>query len=590
MTVSSTQRSRKRGPRKTAATNAEIAAMLDTLADLLEIEDANPFRVRAYRNAARTIREHAKSIADLLEQNVDLSELPGIGEDLAEKIAVIVETGSLPLLEEVKSRTPAALSDLMHHVEGLGPKRVKLLYKELAIRSAEQLQAAAAKGALRTLPGFGEKLEQRVLERLEQLTGPPARTLLADAERIARPLLAHLEQGGGTRRVTVAGSFRRCRETVGDLDVVVSAPNAPRIMDRFTTYQAVREVVSKGDTRSTVKLRGGMQVDLRVVPEESYGAALLYFTGSKAHNIALRKRALKRGYKMNEYGVFRHDKQIPASSEEEIYRLVDLPYIEPELREDRGEIAAAENGALPRLVTLDDLRGDLRVAAGAASGKRALGAMLRAAAERGYEYLAVSALDGRAGAERPADVRALRERLTVVDELNASATGVIALKLIEAGILKDGTLDAPDELLAAADLTACFLREPFDLPRKKQTDRILRAMDHPRFNVLARPTGRVVSRREPYPLEMERIMLGARERGCFIELDGRPDRLDPSDEICKLARDAGVAMALSTEAERPDDLDHMRFAVNQARRGWLEAPDVLNTRSLNELRALLKRG
>lgn len=568
--------------------NTEIAELFDRLADLLEIEDANPFRVRAYRNAARTIRGYPRSMADLLGQGKDLSELPNIGEDLAQKIGTIVETGKLPLLQEVEARTPAALSELMK-IEGLGPKRVKSLYKNLRIRTIEDLARAARSGRIRELEGFGQKTEQMIMERLERFTGEERRIKLIEAEEIVASLLDHLKRNKDVKDIIVAGSYRRRRETVGDIDILVTAKQGPGVMNDFVGYGEVREVISKGKTRSTVHLRSGISVDLRVVPQVSYGAALHYFTGSKAHNIAVRTLGVKKGYKINEYGVFKGDKRIAGKTEEEVYDSVGLPYIPPELRENRGELKAARKGRLPKLITVKDIRGDLHCHTKATDGHDTLQQMAEAAAKYGYEYISINDHSKHVTVAHGLNKKQLLEQIKAIDKLNKKLDGIVVLKSIELDILEDGSLDLPDSVLKELDLTVCAVHYKFNLPSKKQTERILRAMDNPYFNILAHPSGRLINEREPYSVDMEKIAQAALDRGCFLEVNAQPDRLDLTDENCKMVKEMGLKVSIATDSHSSFNLELMRFGVDQARRGWLEKEDVINTCSLRELKKLLRR-
>ena len=568
--------------------NSEIAGMFNRLADLLEIEEANPFRVRAYRNAARTVGGYSRNMADMVKEGKDLSELPEIGKDLASKIQTLVETGKLPLLKEVEARTPAALSDLMK-IEGLGPKRVKILYKALDIHSIEDLKRAARNGRIRELEGFGEKTEELIKQRIERYSGAEQRIKLIIAQDIATPLLEYLKNSKGVKQITIAGSYRRRKETVGDLDILVSARQDSTVMDRFVDYDEVEEVIAHGKTRSTVRLRSGMQVDLRVVPQVSYGAALHYFTGSKAHNIAVRKLGVKKGYKINEYGVFKNDTRIAGKTEEEVYKAVDLPYIEPELREDRGEIDAARAGKLPRLITINDIRGDLHAHTRASDGHSSLQEMAAAAASKGYEYLAITEHSQQVRVANGLDKKRLLQHIKAMDKLNDKLDDIRLLKSIEVDIMDDGSLDLPDSVLKQLDLRVCSIHYKFNLSRQKQTERVLRAMDNPHFNIFAHPSGRLINEREAYDIDLERIMQGARERGCFLEVNAHPDRLDLTDDACLLAREIGVKVAISTDAHSVNDLDFMRFGIGQACRGWLTADDVINTRGLKQLQTLLKR-
>jgi len=568
--------------------NADIARLFDRLADLLEIEGANPFRVRAYRNAAQTIRAQSRSMVDMVAAEEDLSELPDIGEDIAAKISTIVETGGLPLLEEVEAHVPAELSDMMH-IEGLGPKRVKALYQELGVCSVEDLKRAARAGRVHELSGFGRKTEETILRRVEAWTGEEPRTLLAEAEGIAAPLVEHLEGAGGVKRLIVAGSYRRRKETVGDLDILATASKGSNIMERFTGYEEVREVVSRGTTRSTVHLRSGMQVDLRVVPEVSYGAALHYFTGSKSHNIALRGIAQKRKLKINEYGVYEGDERVAGRTEKEIYEYFGLDFIPPELRENRGELEAARDGDLPDLVRLEDMRGDLQMHTTESDGHNSLKQMAEAAVDLGYEYIAITDHSKSVTVANGLDEKRLRKQMATIDRLNEKLDGIMVLKSAEVDILEDGSLDLPDSVLEELDLTVCSIHSHFKLSRDKQTDRVLRAMDNPSFNIFAHPTGRLINKREAYDIDIETVMEGALQRGCFLEVNAQPERLDLNDDACRAAKDMGLKLAISTDAHGTAGLEAMRYGVDQARRGWLEAGDVINTRSIDSLRELLRR-
>ena len=567
--------------------NADIAAAFEEIADLLEIQGANPFRVRAYRNAARTVGELGRNVAAMLEDGRELPKLPGIGADLAAKIHEIAETGKCSLLERLHRELPPAVTELLK-IPGLGPKRVKALYHDLDVQTLEQLHRAARDGRIHELPGFGEKTEQRILQSVEVHAAASRRFKLAVAGQYAEALTAFLQKVQGVKQVVVAGSFRRMRETVGDLDILVTAEAGSPVMERFTGYDEVREVLSAGHTRASVVLRSGIQVDLRVVGEESYGAALHYFTGSKAHNIAIRRLAQERGLKINEYGVFRGDARIAGETEESVFRSVDLPFIPPELREDRGEIEAARAGRLPLLVELADLRGDLHAHTKATDGNASIEEMALAAKARGLEYLAITEHSRRLTVAHGLSAQQLSRQIEDIDQLNIELRGITLLKGIEVDILEDGSLDLPDSVLARLDLVIGAVHSKFDLPRNKQTERILRAMDHPHFTILAHPGGRLIDRREPYDVDMQRIIRKAMERGCYLELNAHPERLDLLDTQCKMAKEAGVLVAIDSDAHSTLDFDNLRFGVGQARRGWLEKRDVLNTRSLKDLKSLLK--
>lgn len=569
-------------------TNSDIAEIFERTAELLELEGANPFRIRAYRNAARTLSGLPRSAYSMLAEGADLSELPGIGKDLAGKIAEIVKTGHLGLLEEVEDRTPPGLAKLLG-VPGLGPKRVQALYTSLGIDDLDKLAAAAQAGRLRKLPGFGAKSETKILGALRKRGAEEHRTPWPRAEEVAVPLVDYLKTVKGVKQVTVAGSYRRHRETVGDLDVLATATKGAGVIKRFVAYEDVEEVVSQGTTRSTVVLRNGLQVDLRVVPEASYGAALHYFTGSKAHNIAVRKMGVARGLKINEYGVFRKENRIAGRTEKEVYAQVGLPYIEPELRENQGELEAARKKSLPGLVRLQDIRGDLHSHSKASDGQDSIEVMAEAARERGYDYFAVSDHSKKVAVADGLDVKRLARQIEQIDRLNEKLRGVRILKSCEVDILEDGGLDLPESVLERLDLTICAVHSKFDLSRDQQTERIIRAMDNPNFNILAHPTGRLLGERPAYDVDMERLIRAAKERGCFLEVNAQPERLDLTDVHCHLAKDNGVKVAISTDAHSAAGFDLIRFGIAQARRGWLEPDDVLNTRSWRDLKKLLQR-
>ena len=568
--------------------NAEIAEQLDKIADLLDIEGANPFRVRAYRRAARLVEGLPRAVADMLASGEDLDDLPGIGRDLADKIGVIAKGGHLPLLDQLASEVTPGITELLR-LPGLGPKRVHLLQETLGIDSIAKLEAAAKTGRLREVPGIGPGTEARVLRAIAAGAAATPRTKLAAAEQIALPLLAHIAGTPGVALAEVAGSFRRRRETVGDLDIVVAAASGQEVMRRFTGYENVAEVVEQGPTRATVRLRNGLQVDLRVVAEASYGAALMYFTGSKAHNIALRQLAVERGWKLNEYGLFQGEKLLAGRTEAELYRRLGLATVPPELREDQGEVDAARRGRLPHLVTLGDIRGDLHVHTTGSDGTASVAEMAAAARARGYAYMAITDHSPRMAMVHGLDPRRLGRQIDEIERLNAKLSGFTVLASIEVDILEDGSLDLPDEALRRLDLVVGAVHSRFNLPQAKQTERLLRAMDNRLLSIVAHPTGRMINERPAYDIDVERVLRGAAERGCALEVNAQPDRLDLADTHCRLAKEVGAKVAISTDAHAPAQLDFMRFGLDQARRGWLEPADVLNTRDLAGLRAALRR-
>jgi DNA polymerase (family 10) len=565
--------------------NADIAAVFEEIADLLEIKGENPFRIRAYRNAARTVGALGRDLAALVARGEPLPKLPGIGADLAAKIEEISRTGTSALLERLRKELPPAITQLLK-VPGLGPKRVRQLHDALAVNTIEDLRRAAGAGRIRELSGFGEKIEARIRDAL----AAPAveqRFRLAVAAQYAEPLAAHLRATPGVREVTIAGSFRRMRETVGDLDVLVSAEPGSPVMERFMGYDEVKSVLARGETRSSVVLESGLQVDLRLVAPQCYGAALHYFTGSKAHNIALRKLGQARGLKINEYGVFRGRRRIAGETEESVYAAVGLPLIPPELREDRGELEAAKSGRLPRLVELSDLRGDLHAHTRWSDGAATVAEMARAARAAGLEYLAITDHSRRLAAAHGLDPVRLRRQLAEIEAVKVE--GLALLKGIEVDILEDGTLDLPDAVLAELDVVVAAVHSAFQLPRARQTERVLRALAHPRVTILAHPAGRLLGARAGCDLDMLKIARAAAAHGKILELNAQPERLDLDDLHCRMAKEEGARVAISSDAHGPAQFEYLRWGIGQARRGWLEAADVVNTRPLAALRALLER-
>jgi DNA polymerase (family X) len=564
--------------------NAEVAAMFDQAAELLEIEGENQFRVRAYRRAARVIEGLPQSVKSLLAAGRDLSELPGIGKDLAGKIAEIVATGHFKLLDQLKKKLPGELGEIAA-LPGLGPKRVKLLHDKLKVSTFNDLRRVVKTGRLHEIRGFGPIIERKLLAALEKPT-VEKRFKLSVAEAEAEALVAFLR---GSGRVMVAGSYRRRRETVGDLDLVVTTAHAGAVGDKLVTYENVAEVLAHGGTRTTVVLRSGLQVDVRAVPEESYGAALLYFTGSKAHNIALRAIAVHRGWKLNEYGLFSGKRRIAGSTEDEIYKKLGLAYIPPEMREDRGEVALAKSNELPRLVTRADIRGDLHVHSDWTDGTASIAAMAEAAQAQGYEYIALTDHSQRVAMAHGLDPARLTRQSHEIDRVNGRLQGLTILKGIEVDILKDGTLDLPEASLAKLDIVIAAIHSYFDLSREAQTERVIKAMNNPYVSIIAHPTGRLLGQRDPYEIDMDQVISAAHRTGCYLEINAQPDRLDLNDLHVHAAKQAGVKLAISTDAHSTDSFQYIRFGIDQARRGWLTANDVINTKPLAILRRALNR-
>ncbi|WP_201352722.1 DNA polymerase/3'-5' exonuclease PolX [Hydrogenimonas urashimensis] len=569
-----------------ALSNSEIADIFNQMADMLEIKGANPFKVRAYRNAARTVQNLGKSLEELVEEGMDLTKLPGIGHDLAESILEIIRTGKFSKLETLKKELPEGLDRLLA-IEGLGPKRIRQLYDTFHITSLEQLAKVAESGAIYTLKGFGPKLVEKILKGVQLAKKSGHRFRFDVAKPFAEGLRRYLLDFDGVLKVEIAGSYRRRKETVGDLDILVVAKNWEKVTEWFVRYERLKEVVSKGPTRSTVILRNDLQVDLRSVAKESYGSALNYFTGSKAHNIKLRKMAVERGWKVNEYGIFEGEKRLGGEREEDLYELLGLCYIEPELREDRGEIEACMEGKLPKLVTPEEIRGDLHMHSKWTDGHATIEEMALAARKKGYEYIAITDHSRHLSVARGLDEKRLRQQMEEIDRLNEKLKDITILKGIECDILEDGTLDLPDAVLEELDLVIGAVHYKFNLSKKEQTRRVVKAMQHPCFSILAHPTGRIIGHRNAYELDMGEIFKACRNENVALELNAQPERLDINDIYAKSAKEEGIRVSIATDAHDTMSLDFMEYGLNQARRGWLEKEDVVNTLSLKKLKDLL---
>ena len=568
--------------------NTDIADIFDEIADYLQIAGDNPFKIRAYRNAARTIRGLGVELQDMAADKEDFTTLQGIGKELAAKISEILETGTARALQKLRKQIPGDVTQLLK-LPNLGPKRVGVLYHDLNIRNLGQLKAAAESGRIQSLSGFGRKTEKQILQAIRARAGKEKRHKRDAVKPVVDSLQDYLKSIAGVNRVVVAGSYRRARETVGDLDLLVTAAKNSPVMDRFVEYDGVARILSSGSTRASVVLRSGLQVDLRLVDAESLGAALQYFTGSQAHNIAVRQLGRQQGLKINEYGVFKFEKRIAGETESSIYEAVGLTFIPPELRENRGEIEASRKERLPALVELNDIKGDLHVHTEASDGRFSLPEMAEAAKNRGLEYIAIAEHSKLLAFAGGLNTARLLEQIDEINRLNEEIKDFTILKSIEVDILKDGRLDLPDDVLSRLDLVVGSVHSHFGLPREEQTARILRAMDRPHFSILAHPSGRLINEREPLMLDMEKIIARAAERGCFLELNASPKRLDLIDSYCQIAKEMGVLIAINTDAHRTSDFDNLPFGIGQARRGWLEKKDVLNTRTLPELRRLLKQ-
>jgi DNA polymerase (family X) len=569
--------------------NLSIARVFAEIGDLLEIKNENPFKIRAYRNAAETIAHHPAPVATLAPG--DRLRLPGIGKDLAAKIGELLDTGAIKYHQELLEEFPPTILDLLH-LQGVGPKTVAFLYQHLGIRTLAELEAAAREGRLRGLKGMGAKKETMILRAIEERVRVAGRRLLAEAHDTAASLVAWLRESAPGAAIAMVGSLRRGCETCGDLDIL-AAGTPPSIMDAFTSYRLVERILAHGDTKCSVRLAGGFQADLRLVPGESAGAALQYFTGSKAHNIALRDRAIQRGFKLNEYGLYRNDDNqiVAGETEEGIYEALGLAYVPPELRENRGEIAAAEQRTLPRLVSLPDMQGDLHMHTTSTDGRADAWTMARAARDSGLRYIAITdhsralamanGLDEHRALAQAAVVRALNGR----DDLD----GLTVFAGIECDILADGRLDLAHDCLAQLDIVIASVHSALNQDESEMTDRLLHAMECPWVDVIAHPTGRLLLRREGSRAQMDRIFDAAAAHGVALEINSLPDRLDLDDLYARRARERGVKIIIDSDAHSPAALGNLRWGVTVARRAWLEPADVLNTQPVGLFRSSLRR-
>jgi DNA polymerase (family 10) len=524
----------------------------------------------------------------MVKEGKDLSQLSGIGNDLAEKIETIVKKGSLPQLKKLRKKTPKSLSTIMK-VAGLGPKKVKAMNEKLNIKTLKDLKKAAKAGKISQLAGFGKKTEGNILDNIGQVESGQKRKKIPVAKHLAEPLIAYLKKDQSLKDISAAGSYRRRKETVKDLDILVTHKSKSKIMDHFTKYEDVKKVVVKGNTKSTVKLRSNFNVDLRSVAKSNYGSALLYFTGSKAHNIAIRKIAVAKKYKLNEYGLFKGKKRVAGKTEAEVYQKLGLKYIAPELRENRGELEAAKENKLPKLVKLRDIKGDLHTHSKSTDGKNTIEEMAKAAKKIGYKYLAITDHTQNVTVAGGLDEKAFKKQIKDIDRVNKKIKGIILLKGAEVDILKDGSLDLPDPVLKKLDVVICAIHYNRNLSKSKQTKRVLKAMDNPYFQIFAHPSGRLINERKPYEIDLEKVMQKAKKKNIILELNAHPQRLDLNDADAKRAKELGLKISIQTDAHTIDDFQFMEYGLGQARRGWLEKEDVVNTYSLTKLKKVLSR-
>ncbi len=574
-------------------TNNEIADQLNELADLLEIQGESMFKLRAYRKAAEAIEEMPASLEDRINAGEDLTKLDGIGKSVAEKCSELVTTGQMKKLEEVRQKIPRSVLDLAR-VPKVGPKKAAALFNELGIATLEQLRQGCQAGKVRELPGFAEKTEQAILAGLEKIADVADRMLWSQADEAAGELLKHMRSCPEIEQMELAGSYRRGQETVGDLDLLVVASSSGPVMDHFATWGQLESVTGRGPTKMSIRTRRGIQIDMRVVPAESFGAALQYFTGSKDHNVQVRSLAKKHGLKINEYGVFdAGDQPVPGAgaTEEAVYRAIGLDWIPPELRQARHEIEWAATGKIPQLIDVADIRGDLHMHTSATDGKNTIGEMADAARQRGLQYIAITDHSKRVTMARGLDSSRLLEQWAEIDRINAAANDEFRiLRGIECDILENGGMDLPDDILAQADWVIASLHYGQSQPRQQITDRIVGAVRNPHVDIIAHPTGRLIGRRPGYDVDLMAVFQAAAEHGKMLELNASPQRLDLDDSNLIAARSFGIPVVISTDAHHLSGLADIRFGILQARRAALTAADVANTRPVHEFLQLISRG
>lgn len=567
--------------------NREIAGIFERMADILEIKVGNPFRIRSYRKAARAIGDMTRDVADLAASD-RLTEIPGIGPGISGKIKEYLATGCIEKYDELKKGVSEGLISLLG-VPGLGPKTVAVLHKELGVESSEDLRDAIEKGRLSGIAGMGEKKIDNILRGLKLIRQFKGRLPLGIALPVASEILARLRKKAVVREIEVAGSLRRRSETVGDIDILAGGSDGKSIIEAFAGLAMVREVLAAGETKGSVIVEGGLQVDLRVVPMKSFGAALQYFTGSKSHNIHLRRIAGEKGLKINEYGLFRGERRLCGRTEKGIYRRLGMCWIPPELREDRGEIEAAIKGRLPRLIVAGDIRGDLHLHSRWSDGTSSIGVLAARAKMMGYAYIAVSDHSRSLKIARGLSVERLREQIDEIRQLNSKLKNFTILMGTEVDIMNDGGLDFPDDLLAELDFVIASIHSGFRQPVEKITGRIVRAMENPYVAAIGHPTGRLIGEREAYDLDIDRVLAVAGRTGTALELNAYYQRLDAGDLLCRRAKEEGVAITIGTDSHSAEQMWMMELGVSTARRGWLEKKDVLNTLSLAALIKFLKK-
>jgi DNA polymerase (family 10) len=568
--------------------SAEIAKIFEDIADMLEIKGDNPFRIRAYRKAARNIRTLAEDLEKFADEG-RLDQIPGIGSGMKEKIYEILDTGRLQFYEKLKNEIPPSLVKLLS-IPGVGPKLAKRFYEELDIRDIEHLEKMAKEHRLAGLPGIKEKTEQNIIKGIEMVKRGLERMTLGAALPIANEIVNQLSKLSEVKRISTAGSLRRRKETIGDIDILTTSSNSKKVMDTFINLPLVERVLVCGDTKSSIITYDGIHVDLRVVEPESYGSALAYFTGSKAHNIRIREIAMKNNLKINEYGVFdeKTSMKIAGENEEEIYQILDLPFIVPELREDMGEIEAAKENRLPTLVELSQIKGDLHVHTTWSDGGNSIEEMLKAAQEMGYKYLAICDHSQSLKVAGGLSEDKLLEQIEKIKELNSKYKDFDILAGSEVDIKADGSMDYPDELLDKLDIVVAAVHTRFKMPRHEMTRRIIKAIQNPYVNILAHPTGRLLGVRDAYEIDLDEILKVAKRNNVALEINAFPERLDLNDINCKRAKDYGVLISINTDSHITNQLNYMTLGVSVARRGWLEPGNIINTKPIEEILGFFK--
>jgi DNA polymerase (family 10) len=567
--------------------NQEIAKIFNDIADILEIKGENPFRIRAYRRAAQNIDGLTKDVAETSEE--ELTKIPGIGADLAGKIKEYINTGSLKFYEELKKEVPPGLVELLS-VPGLGPKTAKLLFERLKIKSIDDLEKYAKKGKLKGLPGIQSKTEENILKGIAMIKRSTGRFPIGRVLPIAEEIIKRLRKESPAEKLSPAGSLRRWKETIKDIDILATSKDPKKVMDVFVNLPQSKEVLMKGPTKSSIITNEGIQVDLRVVSEDSFGAALAYFTGSKAHNIRLREMAVKKGLKINEYGIFdaKTEKKLGGKNEGDIYKAVGLPFIQPEIREDMGEVEAALKNSLPKLIEMKDIKGDIHVHSKYSDGSHDLQELVDAAKKKGYEYIAITDHSKGLGIARGMSIEQVLEQNKKIKAMNERLRGFKLLSGVEIDIRSDGTLDYPDEVLKKLDIVIASIHSGFRQSKEQITRRLISAMKNPYVSIIAHPTGRLIGERDAYEVDMEEVLKTAKETGTVMEINAYPLRLDLNDIYVKKAKEMGVSLAIGTDTHIIYQLDFMMYGVGTARRGWLEKDDVLNTCSYDVLMKRLK--